>query len=294
MVLAYYTALAAQQAVETAEDVVRQMKTHLDVAREQAAAGVRQRIDVSRAESDQAQAELTMLRARNAVELARVNLNASMGVAGRAAYRVQKPAPAPDPAPSDTDADLQTALTRRPELEGVRARSRATASLIDVAAFGYWPNITLSGGLSWQDYKFQSDPFPYNWFVGLSLTWNALSPIPVGAAVREAEATQRSTLATLRSLEIGVRSEVEAARLSFDEARAKMPAANALLASATETVRLAEGRYQAGAGGIVEVTDAQTVYTQARFGLIQAEFDIETARARLQKALGLPPGGKGE
>ncbi len=53
---------------------------------------------------------------------------------------------------------------------------------------------------------------------------------------------------------------------------------------------LAEGRYSAGTGNIVEVTDAQAVLTQAKAGLIQAEYDVEIARAALVKALGVIPG----
>jgi outer membrane protein len=60
----------------------------------------------------------------------------------------------------------------------------------------------------------------------------------------------------------------------------------ALVTSAEETLRLAEGRYEAGTGSIIEVTDAQAVYTQSRLSGIQAEYDVETARARLQRALG--------
>jgi outer membrane protein TolC len=51
---------------------------------------------------------------------------------------------------------------------------------------------------------------------------------------------------------------------------------------------LAEGRYQTGAGSIIELADAQLALTTALGQRVQAEYSLSTARAALSKSLGRP------
>ena len=51
---------------------------------------------------------------------------------------------------------------------------------------------------------------------------------------------------------------------------------------------LAEGRYGAGIGSMIELGDSQVALTAASAQEIQAVFNLATARARLLQALGQP------
>lgn len=283
VIQAYYGVLATQEVVKAAEEIRRQMEKHLEQARVQADAGVRQRIDVTRSQSDLATAELSLLRARNGNLLAKVNLDAVMGGQGGIDFEVVEP---PEPAILDVDpekASLQ-AMERRPEFRSLRGRVRAAGAGVTAARSAWFPALQASGGVAWTGYKFSD--LPYNWFVGAALSWNALSGIPAHAATEEAKANVRALEATLKSLEVGIRSEVQSAILSYREAVERIGPAKALQESARQTLALAEGRYAAGSGSIMEVTDAQAVWVQAVSGLIGARYDLQTARARLLKAMG--------
>ena len=65
---------------------------------------------------------------------------------------------------------------------------------------------------------------------------------------------------------------------------------------AEEALREAEARADAGTGTQLDVLDAQTSLTQARTTEIQALHDYDTARARLERAIGAdmmqPPAAK--
>ncbi len=61
---------------------------------------------------------------------------------------------------------------------------------------------------------------------------------------------------------------------------------NEAKAAAAERLRLAEGRYQAGAGSVIELSDAQVAFTQAGAQVAQATFTLAASRARLVAALG--------
>lgn len=59
--------------------------------------------------------------------------------------------------------------------------------------------------------------------------------------------------------------------------------------NATESLRLVEGRYQAGLGQFLDVLDAQSTLTKARTDLVNSKFAVDQARAALAHAVGAAP-----
>jgi outer membrane protein len=74
---------------------------------------------------------------------------------------------------------------------------------------------------------------------------------------------------------------VRAAKVGLDTAKE-------VATNARERLRLAEARYQAGAGSIIELQDAQVAATTAAGQVVQADFQLSLARAQLLKAVGRP------
>jgi outer membrane protein len=99
------------------------------------------------------------------------------------------------------------------------------------------------------------------------------------AAVASAEASRDLLL-------LQVRTDVEQAVTSVNEARARRSVSRTLVAQAKENLELAEGRYQAGIGTIIDVTVSQTSFTNAQAQEVKAMFDLATAWAQLQHAIG--------
>ncbi len=56
--------------------------------------------------------------------------------------------------------------------------------------------------------------------------------------------------------------------------------------AAKENLDLAKGRYQVGVGSIIEVTDAQTLYTDAQTTYIRTLYDYKIAEAQFIRAIG--------
>jgi len=83
-----------------------------------------------------------------------------------------------------------------------------------------------------------------------------------------------------------IRLELEQARLGIRAAQALGAASEDALINARDRLRLAEGRYQAGVGNIIELGDAQLAQTAAAAQRVQADYQLFTARAQLLKALG--------
>jgi outer membrane protein len=140
----------------------------------------------------------------------------------------------------------------------------------------------------------------YNWdYLGGSPTvnanfWNVLGtitwPFLNGGADMGRVDVQSGVLASARAsrdlLVLQVRTDVEQAVTTVNEARARRTVARKLVGQARENLELAEGRYQAGIGTIIDVTVSQTSYTSAQAQEVKAAFDLATAWAQLQRAIG--------
>jgi outer membrane protein len=104
--------------------------------------------------------------------------------------------------------------------------------------------------------------------------------------VRELEAGQSGIEAQLATQRQQVRLDVVKARLALVAAKASVDATAQALESSRQRQILAEARYQAGVGSILELQDAQFAVTAAQGQAIQAAFNVSLARAQLMRALG--------
>ena len=85
-----------------------------------------------------------------------------------------------------------------------------------------------------------------------------------------------------------MRLDVDQARLAVRAAKAAVEASAQALVNAGDLLRLAEGRYEAGVGSIIELGDAQVAATSAGQQKVQSDYSLAEARAGLLRALGRP------
>src|SRR2546427_9841429 len=86
--------------------------------------------------------------------------------------------------------------------------------------------------------------------------------------------------------ELNIIQNVEQAQIAVTDAAERIQAAQAAVASAEENFRLAQGRFDAGVGTILELTDAQLALTQSQNTESQALSDFRISLYRLDRALG--------
>ena len=79
---------------------------------------------------------------------------------------------------------------------------------------------------------------------------------------------------------------MESTYLRLVELQERIKANEAAANAAKENLDLADGRYQVGVGSIIEVTDAQTLYTDAQTTYIRALYDYKIADAQFVRAIG--------
>jgi outer membrane protein len=283
---AYYGALAAEELVRVALDSQKQMEDHLALAKASLEVGRRSPFDVAKAEVDVASARIALIQAESGVATARSALSAAIGEDIGAAPLARPVEPAPEDLTPDRAAEL--ALAQRPELAAVDLRLGAQRAAVSSASSAFYPVVSAIGQLGWQSSQLSSLTAAQSWQVGVTVTMPLLAGGGDAARVRAQQALFGQLRSQRESLSLLVRAEAQQAALAVSEASARQSAAEVLQKQAQDNLTLAEGRYQAGVGSIIELSDAQASLTAARAQRVRAGYDLATARARVARAVGSP------
>jgi outer membrane protein len=286
--------VVSAQAVDRAELNLKSAKGFFDV-------GTRPKFDVTRAEVDVANARVNLIRAQNAVSLARIGLNQAMGIAINAPTRI-KDILAYEPVAFDRDTLVAEAFRQRPEYKQARLRSEAAEATVRQNFRDFFPGLfgvgSVGAGKSQDDFRGSlggsvltstppgiSSTETRDWTVGVELRWSIFDGGNKIARYREAKALLEASQAGVRDTELQIWQQVEQAHVNVVEAEERIGAAQKAVESAQENFRLSQGRFDAGVGTIIELTDAQLALTQAQATEAQALSDYRIAIARLERAL---------
>ncbi len=279
----YYILLQNQELLGVQRQSVDDQKAHLDLAKAKYEAGTTARSDVVRAEAAVADAVLNLASAQNAVAAARVTLNLALGMDVRTPTRVEE---TQEKAPAAWEAAtlVEQALADRPAMQQSRADAEAAREALRGARASNRPGLFLNGSYGLRGSSFP--PGDRSWSYGVSMSWPLVDVGRTRGRVQEAEANLMGAEVRLRQTELTVGSEVVQGYLSVQTARQKVTAAEAEVASAEESLRLATGRYETGVAAYIEVIDAETAALTARTNLVNARYALSTSLAALEAALG--------
>jgi outer membrane protein len=285
---AYYSVLLAQAGGEVAQRTVAAAEENLRVARARVAAGASPRFDEIQAEVNLANARQGVIRARNSLALAMHGLNAVMSQPLDAAWQPRETM-AMAPLRADLAALLRRALDGRPELAELRARIAAAQAAIDLARAGTRPSLALSGGPSYGNSTGGlglGSTATTGWAVTLAATVTFFDGNLTAERIKEAEARAGQLKATEAQLRQAIELDVRRALLNHASAAEELVTADKTIEQAQEGLRIANVRFAAGVSTNLEVVQAQAALSQAEANRIQALFNVNLARAQLERAVG--------
>lgn len=283
---AYYSARASKTMVSVAKQALENQLKHLKQIQSYVEVGMRAPIDLYQARTGVANARLDLISAQNDYATAKASLNQAMGVDDSADYDVtDETEPAVVGEDAGIDVLLEEALKARPEFAALSAQVRAKKLSLEAISKEYLPYVGLSAGFTGSAGSDISES-AWNGSAGVTASWDLYSGGLTRAQEAEAYANLKNLAAQEDSLRQEVRLELEKARLAVRAAKASIAATAEAVAAARETLRLAEGRYTAGVGNVLELSDAQLTLTRAEASEVSAQYNLSQARSSLLKALG--------
>jgi len=282
---AFYTVLSAEEILQARKDAVDNQIKHLEQVRSFHEVGTRPKIDVTKQEVALANSQVDYRQAQENLDVARAALATAMGIPLDHSPEPLNPG-AEVPDSGNLDDLMLLAERQRPDLGSLRDQIFAAQADIIVARSYFRPNLSLGAILNYQNLKF---PLVYNWQLAGLVAQNFLDGGTKQARLKAAQAEETVAHANLISFLEKIRQEVFADYSDLKVAKDKIQLNQQAVAAAKENLALAEGRYSAGYGNIIELTDAQTLVTDSEVQEIVSRFDSQTAAAHLDVAVGRTP-----
>jgi len=290
---AYYVYLGAQELVRVRQDTVRSRELLVRQARGFYEVGTRARIDVARAEANLFSAQADLIATENAVKIAWVTLRNAMGLPRLPEQPVALDSPEVQFSMNLAEA-RNVAFDSRTELKSFEAQRRASDQLIATARRGHLPDLIFDANYGRRHVSNETSngrtlntfPLQPTWSVGLSFN------IPIFDGFRTTNRVEETlhNYYNLRAQEEDRRQlialEVEQSYLRVVETQERIKANEAAAKASKENLDLARGRYEVGVGSIIEVTEAETLYTDAQTTYIRTIYEYKIADAQLARAMG--------
>jgi outer membrane protein TolC len=287
---AYYVYLGAQALVKVRQETVRSRELLVRQARGFFEVGTRAKIDVARAEANLFTAQADLIAAENGVKIAWVTLRNAMGSPRLPEQPVAEDSPEVEIS-FNLAAARNAAYDARTELKSFDAQKRASDQLIAVARRSHLPDLNFDA--SWGRRHLSNDPdqkntFPLRptWTVGLNLSIPIFDGFRTTNRVEETLHNYYRVKADEEDRRQLIALEVEQSYLRVVETQERIKANESASRAAKENLDLAQGRYQVGVGSIIEVTDAETLYTDAQTTYIRSVYEYKIADAQLARAMG--------
>lgn len=280
----YYGALMAKAFVSVREESLKSLEESLRVAGERLKAGAAVRTDVLSLEVKQAEAQESLIRARNGLELALASLNAVIGggvtvTAGKLQDVVE---PAELPRPEKVD---DSGATGRPELTAFGAAVRAGAAAEKRAARDRMPVVGAFGTMDFDGGDGSS--YERSYMAGVMIEWDLFDGFRRSSAVARLKAERKAMEQDMAGVEADLRLDLRQAQLQAEEAWQRLAVARKSLESAQEAFRMTRERYQQGAADVAELVMAQAGLTSIRMSRAASYYEYLTAMSNVQRTLGL-------
>lgn len=279
---AYYGLNLAIREHEIALTRYQNYERRLEWARSYYQVGKKAKIEVTKAEADFANSRLTLVKSDSSSEQYRSQLASAMGVPMLEIAEIRDVLE-----PEDwnilLEESVKTALDNRPELLAQRKRVDYAKINLELQMKGKSPSISASAGYN----LYGTAPFDENgWSAGVSLSVPIFDGGLTRSKIEGARADMTTAEAQYASQSNSVILEVRRAWESLREAKQSLDASSQSERFAKETLDLALGRYKAGVGDSLEISDAVESYSTAQVSTATSLYNFQNAKLQLQKAMG--------
>jgi outer membrane protein TolC len=279
----YYDRLAARQKVRVFEKAVAQREEHLHEAEVKAQAGLKPEIDTYTAKAELARAKLHLVDARNEFADAKVALDNAMGLGANAPEYHQADTLTYEAITEPLETYLEAAFHQRADLEVLEDEARAAGAQISEFKSDYLPSVGATAGYSARG---QALPADNNFDVGVIVSWPIFNGFLTDHEVAEAKLRQEAVRHAIEDLRQRIFLQVKSGFLDWQASLQRIHRAEQTVAASRAELDLAEKRYEAGLGNIIELTDAQRRFTEDEAGYINALAGFSIAKAALDRDTG--------
>lgn len=281
---AYYNMVFANAQKVVYEDTVRDYELQLKQAKAYYHIGKKAKIDVTTAEYNLGNARVNLIKAKNTLELASVQLANAVGIPelenvilkdklNTKAYDVDFPNL------------IKTAEASRPALLSAKKKMDAAEMGLRAARRAFTPDIKGNASYDRGGPQMNTD---YGYQFGVQLSYSGVNLMLLKKQVDEAKATYKKFVADYEMQKQNVYLEVKSAFISLMNSKDSLEVSKLALQQAKEQQYQAFRRYQVGLGNAIEFKDAENTYLNAQLNYYSNLLDYNVNAAELERVVGAP------
>jgi outer membrane protein len=287
--VAYFAYLASVQNVDVQREAVKRAEEQLKLIQSRFELGSASMSDVLKQKVLFGNDRLGMLDAENGIVNAEANLAYTIGLDPReshsfsSSYQVNEYA-------GTLDEAVGYGLDNNPSLLSQTKTVAAAGYSLNAAVASYLP--TLSLGVDWRKFNgTQAYPTAFDYSsntrtFGLTVGWNIFDGFAREQRVTQAKVYQNNAKAGLADLRNSTVASIKTAYLDIEKQKERRAVSQENVAAAQEDLRITQEKYNLGAATILDLLNAQVSLKEAQVALIQVDFDLNLAIAKLEQAMG--------
>jgi outer membrane protein len=287
----YYGVINAEKAHSILQDSVKSLKRYVAQMNVFYDADMATKADVLRVQTQLESTRQQEILAKSAEQVSRLSFNSLLGMPLTSETEpITEEAVSSRELPS-LDKLLDIAYLQRPDWISFKLAEQTADAGLSVAYTGYLPTLALSGSYgrtvsSYADYP-ESDSNLLSWRALLTGSWTLFDGLNTSNKVEEAYNNLQALRADKQTLSDAIALDVTSTYYELMSTYERIEAARSAEDMARKMMRFAEMNFDQRIYTSTQLLDSQTTYHKAQSDLLSAQYDLELAKAKLDKAVGI-------
>ncbi|MGA1278301.1 MAG: TolC family protein [Candidatus Kapaibacteriota bacterium] len=286
----YWNLVKAKQFMMVASENVAMLKVHEQDIQKLQKVGMAQLSDLLKIQVQLSEAEYRVIEAKNQMQLAMLGLNNTL----RLPLETQLEA-IDNPKEIMVEIPLQTmvdkAFSVRPDLKASELRVKAGETQVNVAKSSWYPQVSAFAEYNYNNPNMRIVParsqFDQTWSAGIQVSMDLWNWGLNSAQSRQAEAQLAQAMDASALTREAIHIEVMQSYTLMKQAVDKIPVTESSIKQAEEQVRVMNAKFASGNAIMTDILDAETALLAAKMNRVQAVIDLEIAKVKLEKSIGI-------
>lgn len=280
---AYVQILYDKEIAEVAHRQVRIDSLQVERLKAFVAGGKASAAELSQQQATLGQSRLTATQADNNTRLALLDLSQLLELDTPEGFDIVRPeAGAAETVPVSPDVVFAEALTLKPEVQAEQLRLDATEHTIRIAQAGYYPTLSLSGGLQSNYYKtsgLAAEGFGkqlknnFAQYIGINLSIPIFNRFSTRNSVRSAQLERENQQLQLENVKKRLYKEIQQVYYNAVAAQRKYESSLLARTSSQDAFTLTQAKYENGKATVTEFNESKNQWLKAESDLVQARYE---------------------